>query len=92
MTENEAKENGLNVGTIEGIHGLAGSGIATIIIDGEAVYADNGPLIRALDDCFRNVIGPGHTFDATHIIGKRIAWSYDDMGLTLEGFTPIDEE
>jgi hypothetical protein len=58
----------------------------------EAVPCENGPTVRALEACFGNVIGNAHNVDDTggHI-GQEIFWDYDEFGLTLGGFTPVDE-
>jgi hypothetical protein len=73
-------------GTIEGVEGSWGSGLATITIrrdDGttEELAADNGPLVRGLDAMFEGVIGPGHTVNVDALKGKRVSFGRDEMGL-----------
>ena len=79
-------------GTIFGLHGMWGSGLATLCFeDGTSVPCDNGTTVRAMDACFGGVIGEAHTINQDALIGKEIYWSYDEFGLVLGGFTPVDE-
>lgn len=78
-------------GVIEAVSGNWMSGLLTMVIGGVVVPCDNGATVRALDACFGNVIIEGHRFNPDAVIGKEIFWSYDDMGLTLGGFTPVEE-
>jgi hypothetical protein len=79
-------------GVIEAFHGSWMSGLATLVMqDGRQVHCENAPTVRALEACYGNVIAPGHTVDQDGIRGKEIAYSMDEMGLTLAYFTPIDE-
>lgn len=84
----------LQKGVIEGVYGSFGSGLATIVFqDGSQVHCENGPTIRALDACFGNVIGDGHTInneDGGHV-GQEIVFTTDFMNL-LEAFAPYDPE
>ena len=77
-------------GEIESIGGQPMSGLLTMVIGGHVVHADNGPTIRALDAAFGGVIGAGHSFNSDAVIGKEVYWVFDDMGLTLGGFCPVD--
>jgi benzoyl-CoA reductase/2-hydroxyglutaryl-CoA dehydratase subunit BcrC/BadD/HgdB len=78
-------------GVIEEFRGSWMSGLATLVISGEPVPCENAPTVRALEAAFGNVIAPGHTVNQEAIRGKEIYWSYDDMGLVLESFTPVDD-
>ena len=85
-------------GIIRGFAGSWGSGLGHLIIEDietgniEHVPCDNGPTVRALEACFGNVIGDAHNVDdqGGHI-GQEIYWDYDEFGLCLGGFTPVDE-
>lgn len=55
------------------------------------IPADNAPTIRALEAAFGGVIDEGHTFNPDAVIGKEIYFTWDDMGMTLAGFTPVEE-
>ncbi len=85
-------------GIIKKFSGSWGSGLGFLIIEDsvtgeiESVPCDNGPTVRALEGCFGNVIGNSHNVkeDAGYI-DQEIYWDYDDLGLTLEGFTPVGE-
>jgi hypothetical protein len=79
------------IGVIKGIRGGNG-GILTIEIEHEDgkrvfVHADNAPAIRAFEAAFAGVIKPGHLFDANAIIGQRIDYTVDEIGL-MTGFDP----
>ena len=76
-------------GTITGISGSWSSGLATLLVDGKPVYADNGPLMRALDAAFPGFIGVNHTVDPQVVIGKRIDYSTDEWGM-LSDFDTLD--
>jgi hypothetical protein len=78
---------------IVALRGSWGSGLATLIMEGNQVFCENGPTVRAMDACFGNVIGEGHTIDnekGGHV-GREIFYSLDEMGITLGGFTPVEE-
>ena len=86
----------VNMGTIIAFLGSWGSGLGVLVIksvDGLVmeVPCENAPTVRALDGAFGDVIGNGHTVNQSAIRGKRIYWSYDSVGLILDGFTPVDE-
>lgn len=75
------------IGTIKGIEHQMGSGMAVIHIqnDGEehakTLYADAGPLFRALR----------HAFPDGQVIEQMIDYEMDDMGLgMMAGFTPLE--
>ena len=81
-------------GIIEGFRGSWGSGLGTLIVSGRAVPCENGQTVRALEACFGNAIGEGHSVnngEDSGFIGQDIIYSYDDMGLVLGGFTPTDD-
>ena len=64
-------------GTILRLSGSWGSGLATLTVEDErrglvALHSDNGPLVRALDAAFGDVIDRNHTFDNAAITGKEI--------------------
>jgi hypothetical protein len=82
-------------GKIKGFQGSWGSGLAMLLIkneDGETdgVPCDNAPTVRALEDCFGNVITKGHTANGQGYIDKEIFYSLESWG-TLAGFTPVSE-
>lgn len=76
-------------GTINGFHGSWLSGLGTLVIGGLPVHCENGATVRALDACFGDVIGPGHTVCQEAIAGKEIYYDIDFIGV-LDGFTPAD--
>lgn len=77
-------------GVIEGFSGNWMSGLGYLIIDGVPVMCENAPTVRSLDECFGDVIAPGHTVNSEAINGKEVIYSVDDMGI-LMGFTPVAE-
>lgn len=77
------------LGTIEDFRGSWGSGLAELVIDGQVIPCDNAPAVRALDDLFGGVIGPGHTVNVKAIVGKQVAYKVDGFGL-LDGIAPAE--
>ena len=57
----------------------------------ERVPCDNGATVRALEAAFGDVITPGHTANGDGYRGQEVYWSYDELGLVLGGFTPVDD-
>jgi hypothetical protein len=56
-----------------------------------AVPCENGATVRALDGCFGDVIGAGHTASIPeHAQDVEVVYSVDDFGILL-GFTPVAE-
>ncbi len=89
-TESIDLEAGIIVeGTIEGFHGSSHSMLAHIVIDGKFIPCDNGLAVRALDDCFGNLITKSRTYDENAIIGKRIKFSVDEKG-AMAWFDSVD--
>jgi len=87
-------------GKLKGFRGSWESGLGSLIIEDseteitEEIPCDNGPTVRALEGCFGNVIGEKHCVKSDQEAGfydKEVYWSKDEMGLTLAGFTPVDE-
>ena len=78
-------------------HGSWGSGLGTLEIEDsetgecEHVPCDNGATVRALAAAFGNVITPVHTANGGGYKGQEVYWSYDEFGLVLEGFTPVED-
>ena len=76
-------------------HGSWGSGLGILVIEDsetgipEHVPCDNGATVRALEAAFGNVITPAHTANGDGYKGQEVYWSYDELGLVLEGFTPV---
>ena len=76
-------------------HGFWGSGLGTLEIEDsetgvpEHVPCDNGATVWALEVAFGNVITPVHTANGDGYKGQEVYWSYDELGLVLEGFTPV---
>jgi len=87
----------MNKGTIVQFRGSWGSGIGFLDIkdsetgEVQSIPCENSPTVRALEACFGNVITEGHTANGRGYIGKEIYWDYDELGMILEGFTPVDE-
>jgi len=77
--------------------GSWGSGLGTLEIEDsetdahEHVPCDNGATVRALEAAFGNVITNGHTANGDGYKGREVYWSYDELGLVLEGFTPVED-
>ena len=77
--------------------GSWGSGLGTLEIEDsetgerEPVPCDNGATVRALEAAFGDVITDGHTANGDGYRGQEVYWSYDELGLVLGGFTPIDD-
>ena len=77
--------------------GSWGSGLGSLEIEDsetgvpEHVPCDNGATVRALEDAFGDVITEGHTANGNGYKGREVYWSYDEFGLVLEGFTPIED-
>ena len=86
-------------GVLRKFGGSWGSGLGYLLIEDsesgvrESIPCDNAPTVRALEACFGNVISDGHTVNNEDggFIGQEVFWSYDEMGLMLKGFTPVDE-
>jgi len=76
--------------------GSWGSGLGSLEIEDsetgihELVPCDNGATVRALEAAFGDVITEGHTANGDGYKGREVYWSYDEFGLVLEGFTPIE--
>ena len=77
--------------------GSWGSGLATLEIEDsetgehELVPCDNGATVRALEAAFGDVITLGHTANGDGYKGREVYWSYDEFGLVLAGFTPVED-
>jgi len=77
--------------------GSWGSGLGTLEIEDsetglhEQVFCDNGATVRALEAAFGNVITDGHTANGDGYKGQEVYWSLDELGLVLEGFTPVGD-
>ncbi|MBA7686798.1 hypothetical protein ES703_95257 [subsurface metagenome] len=77
--------------------GSWGSGLGTLEIEDsetgecEQVPCDNGATVRALEAAFGNVITPAHTANGDGYKGREVYWSLDELGLVLEGFTPVED-
>jgi hypothetical protein len=75
-------------GTIVGFRGRRDSRIAYLVVDGVHLPCDNVATVRCLDACFDNFIIDGHACDVNAIIGKRIKYSVDEIGV-LETLIPV---
>ncbi len=77
--------------------GSWGSGLGTLEIEDsetgehEFVPCDNGATVRALEAAFGDVITPAHTANGDGYKRQEVYWSYDEFGLVLEGFTPVED-
>ena len=87
----------VNRGTIQAFGGSWLSGLGYLLIDDVeqgpvSVPCENAPTVRALEACFGDVIGEGHTVDheGGHV-GKEVFYSMDEMGLVLAAFTPVED-
>lgn len=84
-------------GTIKDFSGSWGSGVGYLTIEDsktkkiEEIPCENGQTVRALENCFGNVITANHTANGTAFKDREIFWSYDEIGLVLGGFTPVEE-
>ncbi len=73
------------------------SGLAALEIEDsetgahEHVPCDNGATVRALEAAFGDVITPGYTANGDGYKGQEVYWSFDELGLVLAGFTPVDD-
>ena len=86
----EEDEMGLLTGVISGLSGHPASGIWHLHFeDRSAVPIESGCGVRALAAAFGAREGSGDLLDK--IIGQEIVYAYDDMGLCMAGFTPMDE-
>jgi len=82
-------------GTILDFRGSWGSGIATLTVEDSkgqkrTIQCENAPTVRALDAIFGDVITPSHRVDVEKIIGRKIRYSVDDLGI-LTGIAPEEE-
>jgi hypothetical protein len=86
---------GFHYGKVVCLQGQWGSGLATLIVLNEldvmvSVPCENAATVRAFEVCYGDVIKEGHTFDGRLLAGKEIVYSYDEFGLVLGGFTPLE--
>ena len=81
-------DNKVREGTILAFLGEWGSGIAHLVVAGVHVPCDNSATVRCLDACFGNFIVDGHAYDANAIIGKRIKYTVDEIGV-MDTLVPI---
>ncbi len=77
--------------------GSWGSGLGILEIEDsetgehEHIPCDNGATVRALEAAFGNVITPAHTANGDGYEDREVYWSLDELGLVLEGFTPVED-
>ena len=77
--------------------GSWGSGLGTLEIEDsetgahELIPCDNGATVRALEAAFGDVITEAHTANGDGYKGQEVYWSLDELGLVLEGFTPVED-
>jgi hypothetical protein len=81
-------------GKILRISGSWGSGLALLDMIDERlgrvrIPCDNGQTVRALDECFGGVIGPGHTINSGAVAGKEIFYAVNEFGI-LALFAPVE--
>lgn len=87
----------IHKGTLVQFAGSWQSGLGYLIIRDsetlavEQVPCENAPTVRALEACFGKVITEGHTASGNGYKGQEVYWSYDEFGLCLGGFTPVDD-
>ncbi len=78
------------IGTIVSFAGSWGSGLGTLVFEDNSVFCENGATVRALENCFGEVIAAGHTVNQAAIKGREVVYSVDNMGILI-GFTPVDD-
>ncbi|MBA7634804.1 hypothetical protein ES703_42402 [subsurface metagenome] len=84
-------------GRIKDFIGSWSSGLGFLVIEDsetgeiEQLPCDNGPTVRALENCFGDVITPNHTAKGNGYRNQEIFWSMDELGLVLGGFTPVED-
>ncbi len=85
-------------GVIKGFQGSWGSGIGFLLVKDsdtgmvEQIPCDNASTVRALEGAFGDVIGDNHSVSENPgFMDQEIYWSMDEIGLTLEAFTPVEE-
>ena len=88
LKENRMEEIEGIEGTILEFRGSWDSGIAHLVVDGVDVPCNNAATVRCLDACFDNFIIDGHACDVNAIIGKRIRYTVDEIGV-LKGLIPV---
>jgi len=77
--------------------GSWGSGLGILEIEDsetgvcDRVPCDNGATVRALENAFGDVITDGHTANGNGYKGQEVYWSYDELGLVLAAFTPVED-
>lgn len=83
-------------GKIVNFIGSWGSGMGQLVMEDfetgevEFVPCENGPTVRALEDAFGGVITPEHTANGDGYKGKEVFWQWDEMGLMMAGFMPVE--
>lgn len=86
----------MKTGTIQDFRGSWGSGIATLSIKvGRKVHqvaCENGSTVRALAGMFPDVIAPGHSVNVAALVGQRVRFALDEMGLMLGALAPAEDE
>lgn len=87
----------MHKGSLVTFQGSWGSGLGFLHIrdaeDGKvrAVPCDNGSTVRALDAAFPGTIAAGHVVDTRAFAKREVYWDYDDLGLTLGWFVPVED-
>lgn len=77
-------------GTISDLTGNPMSGIWMLHFeDGSSIPIESGSGVRALARAFGAREGSGDLMDK--IVGQTIDYVYDDMGLCMAGFNPVEE-
>lgn len=78
-------------GRLERFAGSWASGLGFLVFDdGTAIPCENAATVRALEDCFGNVIASGHAASSDSFSGREIVYSIDDFGMLL-GFVPAEK-
>ena len=89
----------MKTGIIRGFRGSWSSGIGLLMIQDsntgeiESVPCENASTIRALDDCFGNIIEAGNVVSQARFeLGDlEIDWDFDDLGIMLGWFSPVGD-
>ena len=56
-----------------------------------SIPCENTTTVRNLEEAFGNVISQNHSVNGSGLKGKEIFYRFDDMGLVLAAFIPVEE-
>ncbi len=90
----------VRLGRLRGFRGNWMSGLGVLLIEDsetggvEEIPCKNTSTVRALEDCFGNVIGDDYVVKPNKESGfydKEVYWSLDEVGVIFDSFTPVDQ-